>query len=131
MLIRELAVMLLVLVLPWQALAAVAMPTAAHYHDATAVAVSVAAPHDADTRHAGHQHREHGGVTLAQDQESGSTEAAHGTCTNVCHSPALAADTASSLAIADHRGLLIPFATHPLPSRAPDSLERPPRSSLV
>jgi hypothetical protein len=129
--IRKLAVMLLVLVLPWQALAAVATPAAPHHHDATAAAASAATAHDADTHHAGHQHHEHTGATLAQDQGSGSTDTAHGTCTDVCCSPALISDGALSVATAIDHGSIIPSATHRLPSRAPDSLERPPRNSLV
>jgi hypothetical protein len=123
--------MLLVLVLPWQALAAVAMPTASHHHDATAVNPTAATTRDANTHHAGHQHHEHAGATLAQDQGSGSTDTAHGACTDVCCSPALAAPDRSPLAPTDGHAWVIPFATHRLPSRAPDSLDRPPRSFLV
>ena len=123
--------MLLVLVLPWQHLMAVALPTAHHHHDSTAVDDSAATPHDADAHYAADQRHEYAGTTLAQVQESRSTDAAHSTCTDVCCSPALAADEALPLATADHRGLMIPSATHQLPSRVPDPLERPPRNSLV
>ena len=129
--VRNLAVMLLVLVLPWQPLAAVAMPTAFHHHGALTVAGGVAISHDADTHHAGHQHDQHAGVTLSQDQGSGSTDTTLGTCTDVCCSPALAADSALPFVAVEHGGSAIPFATHRLPSRSPDSLERPPRNSLA
>jgi len=134
--IRKLAVMLLVLVLPWQALTAVAMP-AVHNHGAAAIGLlaktdaNVASAQHVDARHAGHEHQENGGVAAVQGHDSGSTSAAHGTCTDVCCSPALAADGALPLPTADHHGLMIPFATHRLPSRAPDCLERPPCNSHV
>jgi hypothetical protein len=133
--IRKLAAMLLVLVLPWQALAAVAMP-AVHNHGAAAIGLlaktdaNAASAQHVNARHAGPEHHENGGVAAVQGHDSGSTSAAHGTCTDVCCSPALAADGAP-LATADHHRLMIPFATHRLPSHAPDSLERPPRSFLV
>lgn len=133
--IRTLAVMLLVLVLPWQALAAGAMP-AVHNHGAAAIGLlaktdaNAASAQHVDARHAGHEHHEDGGVAAVQGHDSGSTSAAHGTCTDVCCSPALAANGALPLT-ANHHGLMIPLATHRLPSRAPDSLERPPRSFLV
>jgi hypothetical protein len=129
--IRNLAVMLLVLVLPWQPLAAGAMPTAFHHHGAIAVDASAATPHDANTHYTGHQHHEHDGATLSQDQGPGSNDTAHDTCTDACCSPALAADSALPLVAVEHRGSAIPFATHRLPSRAPDSLERPPRNLLA
>jgi hypothetical protein len=128
--------MLLVLVLPWQALTAVAMP-AVHSHGAAAIGLlskidaNAASVLHADTRHAGHEHHENGGVAAVQDRDSGSTSVAYGTCTDVCCSPALVAHGALPLATADHHGLMIPFATQRLPSPAPDSLERPPRSFLV
>jgi hypothetical protein len=134
--LRKLAVMLLVLVLPWQALGAVAMP-AVHNHGDAAIGllaktdVNAASAAHVDARHAGHDHHENGGVAVVQGHDSGSTSAAYDTCTEVCCSPALAMDGALPLAAADHHGLMIPFATHCLPSRAPDSLERPPRNSLV
>ena len=89
--IRKLAVMLLVLVLPWQALAVTAMPTVLHHHYATAVDAS---PHHADAHLAGHQHHGYAAANLAQDHGSGSTDTAHGTCTDVCCSPALVSDGA-------------------------------------
>ena len=128
--IRKFAVILLILVLPWQALAAVAVPSGLHHHHAMTVDASAATAHDADSHHAGHHQHEHAGAMLSQDQGSGSTDT-HDTCTDVCCSPALATDGEVTLAAADHRGLVIPFATHRLPSRAPDSIERPPRNSLV
>jgi hypothetical protein len=127
--VRHFAVMLLVLVLPWQALTVVAMPTGLHYHDATAV--NAEPLHHAHAHHAGYQHREHDGSTSPHNQEPGSTDTSQGTCTEDCCSEVLVADGPVSLGIADHQGLIIPFATHRLPSRTPDSLERPPRNSLV
>jgi hypothetical protein len=133
--IRKLAVTLLVLVLPWQALPAFAKP-AVHYHGTAAIGLlaqtdaNVASAQHVDTRHAGHERHENGGVDAVKAHDSGSTSTAHGTCTEVCCSPVLAADGALPLA-ADHHGLMIPFATHRLPSPAPDSLERPPSSFLV
>ena len=124
--------MLLLLVLPWQALGAVQMP-AVHTHGAATIGLlaktdaNAASASHVDAHHAGHDHHEHGGVAALQ----GSTSAAYGTCTEVCCSPTLAADGALPLATADHHGLMIPFAMYRLPSRAPDSLERPPRNSLV
>lgn len=133
--IRKLAVMLLVLVLPWQALPAFAKP-GVHYHGTAAIGplaktdANAASAHHVNAGHAGHDHHENGGVAAVQGHDSGSTSAAHGTCTEVCCSPALAADGAMPLAT-DHRGLMIPFATPRLPSPTPDSLERPPSSFLV
>jgi hypothetical protein len=126
--VRRLAVVLLVLVLPWQAPAA--MPTALHHHDATPDDAGAASVHRVHAN-AGHQHHNHAGAAAVQDHESGSTDTTHGICTNACYSPVLAVDAALALAAADDHGLMIPFAMHRLPSRAPDSLERPPRNSLV
>lgn len=123
--------MLLVLVLPWQALAAAAMPTALHHHDATPDHAGAASVHRVHANPAGHQHHNHAWAAAVQDHESGSTDTTHGTCTEVCYSPVLAVDGALALAAADDHGLMIPFAMYRLPSRAPDSLERPPRNSLV
>ena len=134
--IRNLAVMLLVLVPPWQVLPAVAMP-AVHNHGVAAIRLlaktdaNAASAHHVDARHAGHAHHENGGVEAVQGHDSGSTSTAHGACTDVCCSPALAANGALPLTTADHHGLMTPLATHRLPSRAPDSLDRPPRSFLV
>ncbi|MEP6609547.1 MAG: hypothetical protein ABJA83_12820 [Burkholderiaceae bacterium] len=128
--------MLLVLVLPWQAVQAVAKP-AVHYHGAAAIgllaktdAEAVSALH-VDVRHAAHEHQENGGVAVVQSDDSGPASAAHDTCTDVCCCPALAADGALPLATTNHHGLMTPFATHRLPSHPPGSLERPPRSFLV
>jgi hypothetical protein len=134
--LRKLAVMLLVLVLPWQALGAVAMP-AVHNHGDAAIGLlaktdaNAASAAHVDARHAGHDHHENGDVAAVQGNDSGSTHAAYGACTEVCCSPALATDGALLLAPVDDHGLLIPSATYRLPSRPPDSLERPPRNSLV
>jgi hypothetical protein len=129
---RNLAIMLLLLVLPWQALGAVQMP-AVHDHGAATIGLlaktgaNAASASHVDARHAGHDHHENGGVAAVQ----GSTSAAYDTCTEVCCSPTLAVDGALALAAADDQGLMIPFAMHRLPSRAPGSLERPPCNSLV
>jgi len=129
---RNLAIMLLLLVLPWQALGAVQMP-AVHDHGAATIGLlaktgaNAASASHVDARHAGHDHHENDGVAAVQ----GSTSAAYDTCTEVCCSPTLAADGALPLATADHHGLMFPFAMHRLPSHALDSLERPPRSFLV
>ena len=122
--VRKLAVMLLVVVLPWQAVAS--MPTALHHHEATVVEADAASAH-----HAGAHHDGRTGANSAHDHESGSTGTAQGTCTDICCAAALVADATLPIAAADHHGLTIPFATHRLPSRAPDLLERPPRNSLV
>jgi len=129
--VRKPAIVLLLLVLPWQVLAAVAMPGAAHHHEVTALEAGAASLHHAHAHHAGHQHHQHAASNSAQHQESGSTNASHSTCTDVCCSPALAASCDLPLAATDQHGLMIPVATHRLPWRAPDSLERPPRNSLV
>src|SRR6266702_4766677 len=113
--VRKLAVVLLLLVLPWQAVAS--MPTALHHHEATAVDADAASPHHAAAHHAGPT-----GATLAHDHVSGSTGTAQGTCTDICCAAALVADATLPIAAAGHHGLTIPFATHRLPSRAPDLL---------
>ena len=129
--VRKLAAVLLLLVLPWQALAAVAVPGAAHHHDATALDAGAASLHRTHAHDAGHPHHQHAASNSAQRQGSGSTDTSHAACTDVCCSPALAATCDLPLAATDQHGLMIPVAAHRLPWRAPDSLERPPRNSLV
>jgi hypothetical protein len=128
--VRKLAMMLLVLVLPWQAVTAASMPASLHHHASIAIEADAATPHDGHAHPAYHQHADHNGSTLAQDDESGSADTAHGTSTDISCAAALVADATLAVAAAGRHELTIPFATHRLPSPAPDLLERPPRNAL-
>ena len=135
--VRQLALMLLILVLPWQSLAAVELPTAVHDHSAAVLGLlakiggDAGAAQHAHRHHAAHQDHDQEGPITVQEHDPGSTDVTHSTCTNVCCSPALAASEAAPLAAANDHGWVIPCATAPLPSRPADRLERPPRSCLV
>jgi hypothetical protein len=130
--LRQLTVMLLLLVLPWHTLAA-----GMHEHDAgglpTSAEASVASSGDEHAHHAGHHQRADGGVTSVHHGESVPNAATPGAmsieCMDVCCFTALIGTGSPQLPATDRHGLVIPFFTHPFPSRAPDSLERPPSSS--
>jgi hypothetical protein len=128
---RNLVVMLLVLMLPWQSFAALAVSTAAHHHDGAAgghaASIDGTAHHAHDSR-AADQNHDHAGIS--SDPGDGST-AIDATCADVCCSPALATYDPMLFATMNHHGWVIPFAMHRLPSPALDPLERPPSSFLV
>ena len=136
--LRQLPVMLLLLVLPWQTLA-VGMPTAMHEHDAarlpTSAEASVASSSDEHAHHAGHQQRADAGEPSVHHGESvpdaATPDAMSIECTDLCCFAALMGTVSLQLPATDRHGLVIPFFTHQLPSRAPDSLERPPRRFVV
>jgi hypothetical protein len=125
---RKLVVMLLVLLLPWQSFAALAVSPASHHHDAATEIghlASVAATHHGHEHYAANQHHDHAGAPSDPDGS-----AASASCTDVCCSPALVTIDPVFAATIGH-SWVIPFAMHRPPSRAPDRLERPPCSFLV
>jgi hypothetical protein len=135
--VRKLALILLILVLPWQSFAAVELPTAVHDHNAAVLGLltklhggASGAQHE-HRHHSAHQDHDQDGLTSIHDHDTGSGDSTHSTCTDVCCSPALAAPATSPLAAADNHGWAIPFAAHPLSSRPLDCLEHPPRNFLV
>ena len=136
--LRQLTVVLLLLVLPWQTLAA-GMPTAMHEHDAagrpTSAGSSVASSGDEYAHHVGHRQRADAGVTSLHHGESVPNDATPGAmsieCMDLCCFTAVIGTASLQLPATDRHGLVIPFFTHQLPSRAPDSLERPPNRFVV
>lgn len=131
---RELALILLILVLPWQSVAAVEGTTAVYDHNAALwlpaeIDGDAAGAQHAHRHHAAQQHHDNDGPMTAQSHDTDSTGATHGTCTDVCCYPALAAPV-TWLSAADNHGWAIPFAEHPLASRPLDCLEPPPRNLL-
>ena len=136
--LRQLTVMLLLLVLPWQTLGA-GMPTAMHEHDAagrpTSAGSSVASSGVEHAHHAGQQKRADARVTSVHQGESLPNDAMPGAmsieCIDLCCFTALIGTESLQLPATDRHGLVIPFFTHQLPSRAPDSLERPPNRFVV
>ena len=126
---RKVVVTLLVVLLPWQSFAALAISPASHHHDAAEVGhpASAAATHHLHEHHVADQHHDVTGAS--PDPDDGST-AESIPCTDICCSPALATIDPAFTATNGH-SWVIPFAMHRLPSRAPDRLERPPRSLLV
>jgi hypothetical protein len=134
--IRKLALMLLILVLPWQSLAAFELPTAVHDRHAAVLGLTkvsgdaVSAEH-VHRHHAADQDHDNDGRVTVQNDDTDSSDTAHTACTDVCCSPALAAPAALSPSDLANHGWAIAFAAPPLASRPLDCLEHPPRSSLV
>jgi hypothetical protein len=125
--VRKFVVALLVLLLPWQSFAALAASPASHHHEAAEIGhVANAGGTDHAHEHpATDQHHDHAGAPSDPDES-----AASASCTDVCCSPALVTID-PGFAITSGHSWVIAFAMHRPPSRAPDRLERPPRSFLV
>jgi hypothetical protein len=125
---RKVVVTLLVLLLPWQSFAALAISPASHIHDAAEIGqmAGAAGTHHTHERHVVDRHPAN--VDASSDHDDGSPGGSTA-CTDVCCSPALVTIDSVFAASRGHCSV-IPLAMHRLPSRAPDRLERPPRSFL-
>lgn len=130
--ICHLAVVLLLLVLPLQALAAGLMLVVSQtYHANSLAGFSTTVAHGEEvgpTVAAHHEHSGAGGLVPHHHDGDGSTDSACSGCGECCCPVSLLSAQSVAIAAIDGSGASVPFLASPVPDVLPHRLERPPRS---
>ena len=129
--VRHLAVMLLLLVLPLQALAAAMMTGASTAHHSVIAALS--GHGDAVKSHSGtgHHHSGLAGLLPHQHGNGGHESVACSGCADCCCPISLVAANTVNVPAFDGGEAAVPFVPPAVPDLLPHRLERPPRNLLA